>query len=101
MKQQYDELETEERESSTSKLTRFFLVMSSEGYSLIVCVSDDIVDYVLRRLSEKRARRQVEKELEVLGAVIKRREKPKSTKYAQIHQFIQVEIAVLPFQEAA
>lgn len=40
-------------------------------------LSVDIVDYVMRRLSEKKPRRQVERELEALGAVIKRREKPR------------------------
>ncbi|CAJ0598426.1 unnamed protein product [Cylicocyclus nassatus] len=49
--------------------------MDAEDHELI-----DLVDYVMRRLSEKRPRRQVEKELESIGAVIKPRDKPRATK---------------------
>ncbi|EYC02698.1 hypothetical protein Y032_0098g3079 [Ancylostoma ceylanicum] len=49
--------------------------MDAEDHELI-----DLVDYVMRRLSEKKPRRQVERELEALGAVIKPRDKPRTTK---------------------
>ncbi|WKY01442.1 hypothetical protein Q1695_015439 [Nippostrongylus brasiliensis] len=49
--------------------------MDAEDHELI-----DLVDYVMRRLSEKKPRRQVERELVTLGATIKRKEKPKSAK---------------------
>ncbi|RCN52743.1 hypothetical protein ANCCAN_01119 [Ancylostoma caninum] len=49
--------------------------MDAEDHELI-----DLVDYVMRRLSEKKPRRQVERELEALGAVIKPHDKPRTTK---------------------
>ncbi|KHJ80271.1 timeless protein region [Oesophagostomum dentatum] len=52
--------------------------MDAEDHELI-----DLVDYVMRRLSEKKPRRQVERELEALGAVIKRREKPRTSRKKQ------------------
>ncbi|KHJ77415.1 hypothetical protein OESDEN_22965 [Oesophagostomum dentatum] len=52
--------------------------MDAEDHELI-----DLVDYVMRRLSEKKLRRQVERELEALGAVIKRREKPRASRKKQ------------------
>ncbi|VDO86334.1 unnamed protein product [Heligmosomoides polygyrus] len=62
LKLQYDEMDQEDHE-----------LMVLYNHTLSV----DIVDYVMRRLSEKKPRRQVERELEALGAVIKRREKPR------------------------
>ncbi|KAK6744234.1 hypothetical protein RB195_011127 [Necator americanus] len=59
LKQQYDE-------------------MDAEDHELI-----GVVDYVMRRLSEKKRRREVERELEALGVIIKPRDKPKITKKKQ------------------